>query len=101
MIRSNNASKHLKKSFAIKNQIERNPAGRNPIMKTKRALIRNTAFLLSWLLLSTFNFQLSTLLAQGTAFTYQGRLNDGAGPASGIYDLRFAIYDLLTGGTQQ
>ncbi len=31
--------------------------------------------------------------AQGTAFTYQGRLNDGANPASGIYDLRFTIYD--------
>src|SRR5215471_15583450 len=31
--------------------------------------------------------------AQGTAFTYQGRLNDGANPASGSYDLRFTIYD--------
>ena len=27
--------------------------------------------------------------AQGTAFTYQGRLNDGAGPATGLYDFRF------------
>jgi hypothetical protein len=40
-------------------------------------------------------------LAQGTAFTYQGRLNDGANPAGGIYDLRFAIYDSLNAGTQQ
>jgi hypothetical protein len=31
--------------------------------------------------------------AQGTAFTYQGRLNDAANPANGVYDLRFAIYD--------
>src|SRR5438874_388556 len=31
--------------------------------------------------------------AQGTAFIYQGRLNDGASPATGIYDLRFTIYD--------
>src|SRR3954447_11518976 len=31
--------------------------------------------------------------AQGTAFTYQGRLNSGASPASGLYDLQFAIYD--------
>jgi hypothetical protein len=31
--------------------------------------------------------------AQGTAFTYQGRLNDGVNPAAGIYDLRFTIYD--------
>ena len=32
-------------------------------------------------------------IAQSTAFTYQGRLNDGSGPANGVYDLRFAIYD--------
>ena len=37
--------------------------------------------------------------AQGTAFTYQGRLNDGAGPANGMYDLRFAIYDSASGGS--
>ncbi len=48
------------------------------------------------LLLSTLNSQISTASAQGTAFTYQGRLSDGANPASGIYDLRFTIYD--TGG---
>jgi hypothetical protein len=29
------------------------------------------------LLLLTINFQLSTCHAQGTAFTYQGQLNDG------------------------
>ena len=40
-------------------------------------------------------------LAQTTAFTYQGRLHDGAAPATGIYDLRFAIYDAAGGGTQQ
>ncbi len=37
--------------------------------------------------------------AQGTAFTYQGRLNDGASPASGNYDLRFTIYDAPAHGT--
>ena len=36
----------------------------------------------------------------GTAFTYQGRLNDGASPASGVYDLRFAVYDADERGTQ-
>src|SRR5215813_12172933 len=35
--------------------------------------------------------------AQTTAFTYQGRLNDGANPANGIYDLVFLIYDAPTG----
>src|SRR5208337_1019342 len=53
------------------------------------------------LALTTLNSQLSTACAQGTAFTFQGRLNDGANPANGIYDLRFAIYDLVTSGTQQ
>ena len=42
---------------------------------------------------------LSHALAQGTTFTYQGRLNDGANPAGGIYDLRFTIYDLAGAGS--
>jgi trimeric autotransporter adhesin len=46
-------------------------------------------------------FPLATTLAQGTAFTYQGRLNDGVTGANGIYDVRFAIYDAPTLGTQQ
>ena len=41
------------------------------------------------------------LYAQGTAFTYQGRLNDGAVPATGAYDLRFVVYDAVSGGNQQ
>src|SRR5207249_8296157 len=36
--------------------------------------------------------------AQGSAFTYQGRLNEGASPATGTYDLRFTIFDFLSGG---
>ena len=35
---------------------------------------------------------------QGTAFTYQGRLDDNGSPATGIYDLQFTVYDLDTGG---
>ena len=30
---------------------------------------------------------------QGTAFNYQGRLNDNGAPANGNYDLRFTVYD--------
>ena len=48
--------------------------------------------------LCAFGF-VRNLPAQGTAFTYQGRLNDGAGPAAGIYDLRFTIYDAGSGGS--
>lgn len=32
-------------------------------------------------------------LAQGTAFNYEGRLNDTGQPANGMYDFRFTIYD--------
>src|ERR1043166_1832593 len=48
--------------------------------------------------LSTLNPQLSTLHAQTTAFSYQGRLNDSGSPASGTYDLRFTIFDALASG---
>src|SRR5262245_58161739 len=43
----------------------------------------------------------SALRAQGTAFTYQGRLDDGGSPANGHYDLTFALYDAATLGAQQ
>lgn len=45
------------------------------------------------LLLSTINYQLSTVLAQGTAFTYQGQLMTSAGPATGTYNFIFTLYD--------
>ena len=43
----------------------------------------------------------SLLFAQSTAFTYQGHLNDGVNPASGRYDLRFAVFDAASTGTLQ
>jgi hypothetical protein len=41
----------------------------------------------------------ASALAQGTAFTYQGRLSDGTSVATGLFDLRFAICDSAAGGT--
>ena len=38
--------------------------------------------------------------AQGTAFTYQGRLDDGASPAHGTYDFRFKLFQDPIGNTQ-
>ena len=35
----------------------------------------------------------------GTAFTYQGRLNDGPGPANGSYDFTFTLYDATSSGS--
>lgn len=36
--------------------------------------------------------------AQGTAFTYQGRLDASGGPTSGLHDFRFTLYTSATGG---
>jgi hypothetical protein len=51
------------------------------------------------MLLSTLNHQLSTAFAQGTAFTYQGRLNSSGSPANGSYDLAFTLYTTNVTGT--
>ncbi|WP_150107643.1 tail fiber domain-containing protein [Pedosphaera parvula] len=40
----------------------------------------------------------SGLQAQGTAFTYQGRLQNNGSPANGSYDMAFALYGTSTGG---
>lgn len=50
-------------------------------------------------LLSALITQTSTAFAQGTAFTYQGRLNNGTNPVTGLYDLRFNLYSALSGGS--
>jgi hypothetical protein len=42
----------------------------------------------------------SAQTSQGTAFTYQGRLMDGAAPANGPYDFRLALFDAAAGGSQ-
>ncbi len=39
--------------------------------------------------------------AQSTAFTYQGRLDNGGAPSNGGYDLRVAVFDDATGGNQR
>ena len=61
-------------------------------MKTKHLL-------LALLGLSTLSSPLSTL-AQGTAFTYQGRLNHNDSPANGSYDLEFSIFSAPAGGDE-
>jgi len=45
------------------------------------------------LLLFAINSQLAPASAQGTAFTYQGRLNSTGAPVSGNYDVVFALYN--------
>lgn len=65
-------------------------------MKTHCLLLLGRPFALLILLATEMHLVGAPL---GTAFTYQGRLSDGGDPATGIYDLRFTIYDLATDGT--
>lgn len=46
------------------------------------------------------NSHVAALVALGNGFTYQGRLTDGGGPATGVYDIRFILYDAEAGGSQ-
>ncbi len=59
--------------------------------------MKNNHFSLIGALVLGFFAAVHPASGQGTAFTYQGRLNDGAGPANGSYDLQFAIYGSATG----
>ncbi len=52
-----------------------------------------TPIVLAFLSLMILDFRCPAFSLVGTAFTYQGRLNDGLGPANGIYDLSFSVYD--------
>ena len=65
-------------------------------MKTK---LRHLLLTLALLALSTINYQLSTAQAQGTAFTYQGRLNTNGSPVNGSYDLTFWLFNTNIGGS--
>jgi formylglycine-generating enzyme required for sulfatase activity len=61
--------------------------------------MKNKLIALSALIcLSTLNHPLSAAHAQGTAFTYQGRLNSGGSPANGRYDLTFTLFSTNTTG---
>ena len=51
-----------------------------------------------WLLSACFAVTASNLFAQGTAFLYQGRLNDNGAAANSVYDFRYALYDAATNG---
>jgi hypothetical protein len=53
--------------------------------------------LLALTVLGALNAQLSTANAQGTAFTYQGQLQNNGVPASGSYDLMFSLYNSSNG----
>src|SRR5688572_443269 len=59
-------------------------------MKDQRVL---HSFAFAVLLWST----MVNLPAQGTAFTYQGRLTDTGAPANGLYDFQFTVHSAASG----
>src|SRR3989475_9178593 len=62
-----------------------------PLYKNSLAV---AATALAFLLAATNAF------AQTSGFSYQGKLTDGGTAANGNYDLQFALWDSLSGGTQ-
>ncbi len=66
-------------------------------MKTNCTQSRGLITLLALLALA-LNSQFSTIFAQGSAFTYQGRLSDNGGTATGNYDLKFTLFDAVSNG---
>jgi len=61
--------------------------------------MKNKLFINSLVLLA-LAVGLSRAFAQGSAFTYQGRLNDGTNPANGNYEILFRPFGVFTGGAQ-
>jgi Chaperone of endosialidase len=60
---------------------------------------KSKTILAKLLFLSTLNLPLSIAFAQGTAFTYQGRLNANGAPANGLYDFNFGLFSTSGGGS--
>ena len=58
-----------------------------------------TKFLGSLIVLALFA-GVHQIAAQGTAFTYQGQLQNHGSPANGLYDLQFSLSNAPSGGSQ-
>src|SRR5215813_13475972 len=56
-------------------------------------------FTVALLLLSLSLWLSTTAFAQGTTFTYQGKLTDSGNLANGQYDFQFKLFDTMTLGT--
>jgi len=66
-------------------------------METKFAILGKTAL---WALLASLAMQPSTAGAQGTTFTYQGRLESSGTPFTGTAEFQPTLWDAASGGTQ-
>ena len=74
--------------------------GTNSTLITPNYCMKSKILLLSVVTIGGLLTPVTSLFAQGTAFTYQGRLNDNGQPANGSYDLTFALFGDSNGGSQ-
>ena len=58
----------------------------------------NYLFKLAGVFAASLLYQVNSTLGQGTAFSYQGRLNYANGSANGAYDFQFGLYTTNAGG---
>jgi hypothetical protein len=61
----------------------------------------NSTYVRTLLILASMLISAGMTRAQGSIFTYQGKLSDGGTAANGTYDMQFNLYDALTSGNQQ
>jgi hypothetical protein len=61
--------------------------------------VRNAFYVLALLAFPILNLLPDISFAQGTAFTYQGQVQNNGSLAVGTYNLQFALYTNATGGT--
>jgi hypothetical protein len=87
-------AKNVKPSKTRPPTMKTNTTNTNKIMNT--TTIRLLLFLL---LFSAASLSPPSLFAQGTAFTYQGRLQTNGTPANGSYDMTFSLYNVSSGGS--
>src|SRR5215468_6763202 len=60
--------------------------------------MKSNPLILSVAVLCSLSAFSNSASAQGTAFTYQGRLNTGGSPANGSYDIAFSLCATNEGG---
>jgi hypothetical protein len=63
-------------------------------MSTRHLLLAGTAIFCGLFAMG------NSIFAQDTAFTYQGRLVNAGQPANGSFDMTFALFNAVTGGSQ-
>src|SRR5262249_3665472 len=68
--------------------------------QTFNTFMKITPYTLKYLVLLSALSGAFNLNAQSSAFTYQGRLDDGINAANGTYDFQFTLFDAASAGNQ-